>query len=138
MVWSLNSAWDVPAGVSGARASGPAVHWLVPSGRLHRLREARGITAGQAAAAIRGSRSKISRMEHGWVGFKERDVGDLLTLYGVTGGEERAALLALAREANALPVTPADRAPGTGRRRPDSRAGSGRAGRAGPDTGPLP
>ena len=86
MVWSLNSAWVVPAGVSGARASGPAVHRLVLGGRLHRLREARGMTAGQAAAAIRGSRSKISRMEHGRVGFKERDVGDLLILYGVTGG----------------------------------------------------
>ena len=32
--------------------------------------------------------------------FKERDVGDLLTLYGVTDSEERAALLNLAREAN--------------------------------------
>jgi hypothetical protein len=39
-------------------------------------------------------------MEHGRVGFKERDVADLLTLYGVTDGEERAALLNLAREAN--------------------------------------
>ncbi|MGO8892034.1 MAG: helix-turn-helix domain-containing protein, partial [Streptosporangiaceae bacterium] len=53
-----------------------------------------------AAEAIRGSHSKISRMEHGRVGFKERDVGDLLTLYGVTDSEERAALLNLAREAN--------------------------------------
>jgi hypothetical protein len=40
------------------------------------------------------------RMEHGRVGFKERDVADLLTLYGVTDSEERAALLNLAREAN--------------------------------------
>jgi hypothetical protein len=39
-------------------------------------------------------------MEHGRVGFKERDVADLLTLYGVTDTEERAALLNLAREAN--------------------------------------
>jgi Domain of unknown function (DUF5753) len=39
-------------------------------------------------------------MEHGRVGFKARDVSDLLTLYGVTDGEERAALLNLAREAN--------------------------------------
>ena len=68
--------------------------------QLHRLRESRGITAEQAAEAIRGSHSKISRMEHGGVGFKERDVGDLLTLYGVTDSEERAALLNLAREAN--------------------------------------
>ena len=39
-------------------------------------------------------------MEHGRVGFKDRDIADLLTLYGVTGGEERGALLKLAREAN--------------------------------------
>jgi hypothetical protein len=39
-------------------------------------------------------------MEHGRVGFKDRDVSDLLTLYGVTDPEERAALLNLAREAN--------------------------------------
>jgi hypothetical protein len=39
-------------------------------------------------------------MEHGRVSFKERDVADLLTLYGVTDSEERAALLNLAREAN--------------------------------------
>jgi transcriptional regulator with XRE-family HTH domain len=73
---------------------------LVLGSQLHRLREARGISAEQAAEAIRGSHSKISRMEHGRVGFKERDVGDLLTLYGVTDSEERAALLNLAREAN--------------------------------------
>jgi hypothetical protein len=39
-------------------------------------------------------------MELGRVGFKERDVADLLTLYGVTDGGEREALLSLAREAN--------------------------------------
>jgi transcriptional regulator with XRE-family HTH domain len=78
----------------------PTVQRLVLGSQLHRLRESRGITAEQAAEAIRGSYSKISRMEHGRVGFKERDVGDLLTLYGVTDSEERAALLNLAREAN--------------------------------------
>jgi transcriptional regulator with XRE-family HTH domain len=76
------------------------VQRLVLGRQLHRLRESRGITAEQAAEAIRGSHSKISRMEHGRVGFKERDVADLLTLYGVTDTEERAALLNLAREAN--------------------------------------
>ena len=39
-------------------------------------------------------------MELGRVGFKERDVADLLTLYGVDDAEERERLLALAREAN--------------------------------------
>jgi len=100
MVSSEDSAWDVPPSIFGTRAGGPTVQRLVLGGQLHRLRESRGISAEQAAESIRGSHSKISRMEHGRVGFKERDVSDLLTLYGVTDGEERAALLNLAREAN--------------------------------------
>jgi hypothetical protein len=40
-------------------------------------------------------------MELGRVGFKQRDVADLLTLYGVVGADERAALLAMVEEANA-------------------------------------
>jgi hypothetical protein len=39
-------------------------------------------------------------MELGRVGFKERDVADLLTLYGLDDDEERTRLLALARDAN--------------------------------------
>jgi hypothetical protein len=39
-------------------------------------------------------------MELGRVGFKERDVADLLTLYGITDDHERQALLGLARQAN--------------------------------------
>jgi transcriptional regulator with XRE-family HTH domain len=100
MVSSEDSAWDVPPSIFGTRASGPTVQRLVLGSQLHRLRESRGISAEQAAEAIRGSHSKISRMEHGRVGFKDRDVSDLLTLYGVTDPEERAALLNLAREAN--------------------------------------
>ena len=100
MVSSEDSAWDVPSSIFGTRASGPTVQRLVLGSQLHRLRESRGISAEQAAEAIRGSHSKISRMEHGRVGFKDRDVNDLLTLYGVTDSEERAALLNLAREAN--------------------------------------
>jgi len=100
MVSSEDSAWDVPPSMFGARAGGPTAQRLVLGGHLRRLREARGITAERAADSIRGSHSKISRMEHGRVGFKERDVADLLTLYGVVDGEERAALLNLARAAN--------------------------------------
>jgi transcriptional regulator with XRE-family HTH domain len=100
MVSSEDSAWNVPPSVFGTRAGGPTVQRVVLGSQLHRLRESRGITAAQAAEAIRGSHSKISRMEHGRVGFKERDVGDLLTLYGVTDSQERAALLNLARTAN--------------------------------------
>jgi len=100
MVSSEDSAWDVPPSMFGARSGGPTVQRLVLGGHLRRLRESRGMTAELAADAIRGSHSKISLMEHGRVGFKERDVTDLLTLYGVVNGEERAALLNLAREAN--------------------------------------
>jgi hypothetical protein len=39
-------------------------------------------------------------MEHGRVGFKERDIVDLLNLYGVGPGNEREALLSLGRGAN--------------------------------------
>jgi hypothetical protein len=68
--------------------------------QLRRLREAADITRVEAGYRIRASDSKISRLELGRVGFKERDVADLLMLYGVTDEEERAALLALARDAN--------------------------------------
>jgi transcriptional regulator with XRE-family HTH domain len=65
--------------------------------QLRRLREAAGITPERAGAEIRGSRSKISRMETGRVRFKLRDVADLLTLYGVTDEELYAQFLELAR-----------------------------------------
>ncbi|HEU5384543.1 MAG TPA: helix-turn-helix transcriptional regulator [Streptosporangiaceae bacterium] len=101
VVSSEDSVWDVPLSIFGTRSGGPTVQRLVLGSQLHRLRESCGITAEQAAEAIRGSHSKISRIEHGRVGFKARDVADLLTLYGVTDAEERAALLNLAKEANA-------------------------------------
>src|SRR6516165_10734001 len=93
-------AHEAPRSLFGPRSAGPTVQRLVLGGHLRRLREESFITTEQAAASIRGSHSKISRMEHGRVGFKERDIADLLTLYGVTDSEERAALLNLAREAN--------------------------------------
>jgi len=68
--------------------------------QLRRLREAKNITPEQAGYEIRASRSKISRVEHGRVGFKVRDVEDLLTLYGVSDGQERQRMLALAQQAN--------------------------------------
>ena len=92
-------AWEGPVRNFGRRASGPTVQRIVLGAQLRRLREAKEITTEHAAEAIRGSHSKISRMEHGRVGFKDRDVSDLLTLYGVTDPDERAGLLALAREA---------------------------------------
>jgi hypothetical protein len=67
---------------------------------LRRLREARGVSREDAGWEIRSSESKISRMELGRVSFKERDVADLLTLYGLDDDHERDRLLALARQAN--------------------------------------
>jgi transcriptional regulator with XRE-family HTH domain len=69
--------------------------------QLRRLREAADVSPDKAGYAIRASRSKISRLEHGRVGFKLRDVEDLLTLYGVTDEQMRSGLLSLARQANA-------------------------------------
>jgi transcriptional regulator with XRE-family HTH domain len=100
MLTSEDSAFEAPQSLFGPRSAGPTVQRLVLGAHLRRLREEASITTEQAADAIRGSHSKISRMEHGRVGFKERDIGDLLSLYGVTSGEEREALLKLAREAN--------------------------------------
>jgi transcriptional regulator with XRE-family HTH domain len=68
--------------------------------RLRALREARGVSRDQAGYAIRASESKISRMELGRVSFKERDVTDLLSLYGVDDEVEHTRLLTMAREAN--------------------------------------
>jgi transcriptional regulator with XRE-family HTH domain len=68
--------------------------------RLRRLRQAAGITRDSAGNAIRSSGSKISRLELGRTGFKQRDVSDLLTLYGVGDDAERDVLLGLARQAN--------------------------------------
>src|SRR5260370_7087980 len=93
MVSSEDSAWDVPPSIFGTRAGGPTVQRLVLGGQLHRLRESRGISAEQAAEAIRGSHSKISRMEHGRVGFKEPYVTDLPTLSRGTHSEAHSALL---------------------------------------------
>jgi len=84
----------------GAADTGPTVRRMLLGTQLRQLREERGLTREQAGWHIRASESKISRMELGRVSFKERDVADLLTLYGVEDEAERAALLTLARQAN--------------------------------------
>jgi transcriptional regulator with XRE-family HTH domain len=80
---------------------GPTPLRIALGSHLRRLREARGITREAAGYTIRGSGSKISRLELGRIAFKERDVADLLALYGVTDAEERQKLLTLVRQANA-------------------------------------
>jgi Domain of unknown function (DUF5753)/Helix-turn-helix domain len=84
----------------GGPATGPTVLRMLLGAQLRRLREGAGVSRESAGWEIRSSESKISRMELGRVGFKERDVADLLTLYGVAATEEREALLKLARDAN--------------------------------------
>ncbi|MGH3776921.1 MAG: helix-turn-helix domain-containing protein [Pseudonocardiaceae bacterium] len=79
---------------------GPTVLRIALGTQLRRLREARGITREAAGEAIRASHAKISRLELGRVGFKARDVADLLTLYSVTDEHQRDAFLTLVRHAN--------------------------------------
>jgi transcriptional regulator with XRE-family HTH domain len=78
----------------------PTVLRILLGAYLRRLREAKRITLEDAGNIIRASYSKISRLETGRVGFKDRDVLDLLTFYGVTDEKERAALRELAIRAN--------------------------------------
>lgn len=84
--------------LAGAQ-SGPTVLRIALGAQLRKLREASGLTTVQAAGAIRATHSKISRIERGRSSARQRDVADLLTLYGVTGDAERERLLALTREA---------------------------------------
>jgi transcriptional regulator with XRE-family HTH domain len=79
---------------------GPTVRRMQLGARLRSLRLAKGLTRDQAGYAIRGSESKISRMELGRVAFKQRDVADLLRLYGLEDADEQRRLLELAHEAN--------------------------------------
>ncbi|NRQ30534.1 helix-turn-helix domain-containing protein [Nonomuraea sp. NN258] len=79
----------------------PTVLRILLGTQLRRLRTEQGISREDAGYSIRASHAKISRLELGQVSFKQRDVADLLTLYGVTDPAEREPLLALARQANA-------------------------------------
>ncbi|MEV0613194.1 helix-turn-helix transcriptional regulator [Nonomuraea sp. NPDC050404] len=79
----------------------PTVLRILLGTQLRRLRTEKGISREDAGYSIRASHAKISRLELGQVSFKQRDVADLLTLYGVTDPAERDPLLALAKQANA-------------------------------------
>jgi len=81
-------------------ASAPTVLRIMLGTQLRRLRESRGISAQDAAKAIRGSESKISRIELGRNAVREVDIADLLNLYGITDMTEREQLLTLASLAN--------------------------------------
>src|SRR5215471_21570434 len=83
--------------IDGAR-SGPMALRIALGAHLRRLREASRITPAQASEAIRATHSKISRLERGRSAAKQRDIADLLTLYGVTDEAERERLLMLTRQ----------------------------------------
>jgi Domain of unknown function (DUF5753)/Helix-turn-helix domain len=87
--------WRPDPGPDEPSADGFALRMLLGS-QLRHLREAAGVTSDRAGYEIRASRSKISRMETGRVGFKARDVEDLLTFYGVTDEQARSSFLDLA------------------------------------------
>lgn len=80
--------------------SGPTALRILLGSQLRKLRESKGISRDQAYQCIRASESKISRMELGRVGFKERDVADLLALYGVEDEETRDVVMNLVERAN--------------------------------------
>ena len=80
--------------------AGPTVRRMLVGARLRRLRTELGLTREEAAQAIRASEWKIHRLENGQVGFKDRDIIDLLARYQVTDPAEVAEFLTLAREAN--------------------------------------
>jgi transcriptional regulator with XRE-family HTH domain len=90
---------DPPEPGAGEARGGPTVLRILVGAQLRRLREASGITREAAAYALRGSEAKISRLESGRVGFKRRDIADLLTMYEVEGSA-RDVVLKLAEQAN--------------------------------------
>jgi transcriptional regulator with XRE-family HTH domain len=97
----VRNLFSGPHGGPSSSDGGPTVLRILLGAQLRRLREAKRISLEEAGEVIRASHSKISRLETGRVGFKDRDVSDLLTYYGVTDEKEREALRALAARANA-------------------------------------
>ena len=84
---------------SGTDRVGSTVLRMAVGAQLRKRREAAGVSREEAAYLIRSSGAKVSRMELGRHRFKERDLVDLLALYGV-GDDEREEFLDLARQAN--------------------------------------
>jgi hypothetical protein len=87
-------------GQTEPEGAGPTARRIILGAQLRGLRERAGVGRSEAAWSIRGSDSKMSRLEAGKVGFKERDVADLLTMYGVTDPDERELLLDMTRRSN--------------------------------------
>jgi transcriptional regulator with XRE-family HTH domain len=100
MIGSQPDDDGVERGLFAHHRGGPTVLRIVLGSQLRRLREGRQITCEEAGAAIRGSHSKISRLELGRVRFRRRDLVDLLMFYGITDETEQKAMLTLADRAN--------------------------------------
>ncbi len=81
-------------------AGSPIVLRILLGAQLRRLRESKGITLEDAGNVIRASHSKMSRLEGGRVGFKDRDVVDLFAYYGVTDRAQIQTLREIAARAN--------------------------------------
>jgi Domain of unknown function (DUF5753)/Helix-turn-helix domain len=87
------------AEIGDSTRAGSTVARMMLGGQLRRHREAAGISPDEAGWHIRASRAKISRLETGRARCKERDVLDLLALYGVDDAEVVAGLLVLVSQA---------------------------------------
>jgi transcriptional regulator with XRE-family HTH domain len=73
----------------------PPVRRRLLGSALRKYRESLGYTLDQAARILECDRSKISRIETGQRGIRAKELRELLTEYGVAGGEQEA-LLAIA------------------------------------------
>jgi hypothetical protein len=98
---TVEPASEPPSGLLNDTRAEPTVVRMLLGNQLRRLRETLVVSNERAGYEIRASRSKISRMENGRVSFKERDVADLLTLYGVSDQQLRTVMLDLAKRSNA-------------------------------------
>ncbi|MDR7302791.1 helix-turn-helix domain-containing protein [Haloactinomyces albus] len=97
---TVGSPDSADGGQADAHSGGPTARRIVLGAQLRRLREAAEISRADAGYSIRASGSKISRIELGRVSFKERDVSDLLTMYGVTDAGEREGFLDMVKRSN--------------------------------------
>lgn len=88
-----------PGALAGLESGRPTAARMRLGAQLRQLRQAAGMTREDAAAAIRSSASKITRLELGRTGIKLQDLSDLLDIYGADP-EGQASMMALARIGN--------------------------------------
>ncbi|MFI7243519.1 helix-turn-helix domain-containing protein [Streptomyces qinglanensis] len=100
MTAMMQPSGDAARGAAQEQSNGPTALRIILGVKLRRLRQRRGISREAAGRAIRGSHAKITRLERGQVRAKERDLRDLLTLYGIHDPDEREEFFGLAQQAN--------------------------------------